>query len=198
MTTPRRDCPPLEALLHAAEGDPRRAHADGCPACRTALVSYRDFMEEDAGDADVDARLDAFIDDLVPEPRRAAPVRLWMPVAAAAVLALAAGLGVFEREPTFEAPGDVLRGEPAAATVAAATRTDDGGLELSWSAPDGTDGAIVAWYDADLVVLARTMAADGDLEVEADDVPAGARSWQVIHTLAGDEVARGPVMAIPD
>lgn len=103
MTTSTQTCPPLEEIAALLDGrleaqDRARIiqHLDECPDCYEVFVGAARFLEEDAASEQPLADKTAEKGKVVPLPLGSSTaVRRWLPLAAAAVLALAVGLPVY-------------------------------------------------------------------------------------------------------
>lgn len=193
----------IEAILAAAEDDPRRRHIAECARCRSRVMLYQSLFESagEPRDEDANRKLEAVIRRELEGPA-VAPFRTpvvhgsrrlrWL--AAAAVLVAAAGI-------TFSmlrAPGgdETLRGPKATSfAVAAAHALPDGGFDLRWDRVAGAEAYEVVIYDVGYAEIARyPVTGATNLVVPAGVLPPkSALLWRVTARSAGRDVAESEV-----
>lgn len=215
-------CPDLESLAGAPalpQDHPLRRHLDGCSRCRAAaraLEAFRagggdhDLPRADLEDAD--RRLGAVIarevlgaeeDETVPPlpnaRRRTPPRGAWGWLAAAAVVAVAAGLWLVGPGPGSRPDdGGPLRGEAPAAAVAV-TADPSGGAQVSWPAVAGADDYVIELWTAELALFSRLApAADTTRRVTWDPAAASPPVFLTVVARQGDrEIGRTDLVRLP-
>ncbi|MCP4573781.1 MAG: hypothetical protein GY838_15590 [bacterium] len=200
-------CPSVEELgdlRGLSADDPRAVHAAACPRCQALLAALDSFLDptdppttSDLPDART--RLDAALEQEIhgtstnvvrPQPHFWTPFRVRTVAAAAAVLLVAVGLTLVDKDPWIPGSDPVLRGgdETAAPFPCVVEVLDSGDHRLSWPTVAEADAYTVVVFSADLEELARLEAgASVTMEVAT---PADAAFCHVLALRGGDEIER--------
>ena len=188
-------CPDLESLAELGrlpEGDPHRAHVDGCARCRARLISLAVFVDPASDDlpdsewrtAEAELGRRRVRDGLVPpvrelsaQRRRAWGSRSWRPALAFAAVLLAvsgAWIGLRGRHEPVMRSADGAEWAPAIVQ-------HGGALTLTWRAVPEANRYRVRFIDATLEPIA-TLEAGAALEVRvrADSLPTGLSRGQSV------------------
>jgi hypothetical protein len=214
------DCIPVEDLgriLALPEGDPGRAHLEGCSRCRSLAEMLVEFARPgvavaESGFAEVDDLLRTTIADItgvgeeparaeapspvrefVPEPRRRAWFGFPQLAGAFAALAIVAVAGVVMLRSHGAPP--VMRGAPAAGAntfAEAAAREVAGGVEFTWTPVAGATAYQVIFLDESLREVARLAPVPGtSARLESGRLPApllhGSSVGWEVEALAGSD-----------
>lgn len=221
-----RGCPSIERfedLMALDPSDPRRAHLDTCPRCRSRMIAFGAFMEvhplpDGIRLDDARKQLSKVIREETSgaiERRRwrglrllasgfASPYRRVAIGAASLALAVAVFLqvtGERQKRPPFSLRGPEPTGElvvsPPTHSVLAG-----GALDLRWRAMETADGYRLLFSRPDLTEILRVEAgADTHLVLPAERVgelgsPGSVVFWRVVALHDGDTIAQSPPATI--
>ncbi len=182
----------LAGTLSADDAAAYEAHYFGCDDCWRSLHRATELRAAFS--------LPEQLPNLLPKQRPARRARRWG-FAAAAVLVIAVGAGVFMREPVDDPESrTTLRGANDAFTVRASTEAR--ATRIAWGAVPDADRYVVRLYRADGQLVLERETADTSFALSADSLPpqpgSDALYWQVLALdRLRQSLARSPLTAAP-
>ena len=145
----------LSGRLSEREAEAFEAHYFDCDRCAEAI--------------EVGTKLRSALGNVPVRPAAApsAPRHRWLPLAAAAALALGAfGIWQLARSPLEPAGGSVFRGGETQGTVVEVARTPDGGAYVTWPAQPDASAYVVRVLSSDGIEVWKTETAEPRVRID--------------------------------